>query len=162
MTGTGVTVSEVTVRYPAETEPLTVLRDISVQIEAGTRVAIMGHSGAGKSTLLALIGGLEAVQDGSIRVGDHDVSRLRGDELARYRRETVGFMFQHFGLLGTLTAAENIELAMTFGTDSPCRTTRAAPASCWTPSVSPIVPRTGPPSSAAARPQRVALARPGH
>jgi putative ABC transport system ATP-binding protein len=86
-----------------------------VRIDAGSRVAIMGHSGAGKSTLLALIGGLEAVQDGTIRVGPHDLASLRGDDLARYRRETVGFVFQHFGLLGTLTAAENVELAMTFG-----------------------------------------------
>jgi putative ABC transport system ATP-binding protein len=117
MTGTDVAVSHVTVRYSGESEPLTVLRDVSLEIDAGSRVAIMGHSGAGKTTLLALIGGLEAVQDGSIVVGGQDVSRLRGDGLARYRRETVGFVFQHFGLLGTLTAAENVELAMTFGTD---------------------------------------------
>ena len=126
MIGTGVAVSEVTVRYPGDPQPVTVLRDVSLEIDPGSRVAIMGHSGAGKSTLLALIGGLEAVQDGTVVVGDHDVSGLRGDALARYRRETVGFVFQHFGLLGTLTAAENVELAMTFGDDGrTVRRTRA-------------------------------------
>lgn len=116
MTGAGVTLTDVSMRYPGETEPLTVLRHVSLAVHPGSRAAIMGHSGAGKSTLLALIGGLEVVQDGAVVVGGHDVSRLRGDDLARYRRETVGFVFQHFGLLGTLTAVENIELAMTFGT----------------------------------------------
>jgi putative ABC transport system ATP-binding protein len=115
MTGTDVDVDAITVRYQRDANPLTVLRDVSLRIDAGSRVAIMGHSGAGKSTLLALIGGLEAVQEGSIRVGGIDVARLTGDDLARYRRKTVGFVFQHFGLLGTLTAAENVELAMTFG-----------------------------------------------
>ncbi len=124
MTGTDVDVAAVTVRYRRDSGPLTVLRDVSLRIDAGSRVAIMGHSGAGKSTLLALIGGLEAVQEGSVRVGELDVAQLTGDDLARYRRETVGFVFQHFGLLGTLTAAENVELAMTFGGGT--RSTRRA------------------------------------
>jgi putative ABC transport system ATP-binding protein len=115
MTGTDVDVAAVTVRYRRDSAPLTVLRQVSLHIAPGSRVAIMGPSGAGKSTLLALIGGLEPVQEGRIRVGDRDVAHLGGDDLARYRRETVGFVFQHFGLLGTLTAAENVELAMTFG-----------------------------------------------
>jgi len=59
-----------------------------------------------------LIGGLEPVQSGTLTVGDHDVASLAGDRLAAYRRVTVGFVFQHFGLLDALTALENVELAM--------------------------------------------------
>lgn len=91
---------------------LWVLADVDLNLEAGEHLAVMGPSGAGKSTLLALIGGLDAVQAGSIRVGDQLVERLRGAELAAYRRRTVGFVFQHFGLLEALSARENVELAM--------------------------------------------------
>jgi putative ABC transport system ATP-binding protein len=87
------------------------LFDVDLEIAAGGYVALMGPSGAGKSTMLSLIGGLEPVQCGSVRVGDQDLTRLRGDALAAYRRHTVGFVFQHFGLLDLLTAGENIELA---------------------------------------------------
>ncbi len=59
-----------------------------------------------------MIGGLEPVQSGTLTVGDHDVASLAGDRLAAYRRVTVGFVFQHFGLLDALTALENVELAM--------------------------------------------------
>jgi putative ABC transport system ATP-binding protein len=72
---------------------------------------LQGPSGAGKSTLLGLIGALERIQSGSLRVGDLELRDLGGDRMAAYRRETVGFVFQHFGLLGALTAVENIELA---------------------------------------------------
>jgi ABC-type lipoprotein export system ATPase subunit len=72
----------------------------------------MGASGAGKSTALALIGGLERPQRGRVVVGGQDLGRLSGDALAAYRRRTIGFVFQHFGLLDTLTAQENVELAM--------------------------------------------------
>jgi len=89
-----------------------VLEDVDLVLEAGERVAISGRSGAGKTTLLALLGGLERPQRGSLRVGDDDLSTLDGDALAAYRRKTVGFVFQHFGLLGSLTALENVELAM--------------------------------------------------
>ncbi len=89
-----------------------VLEDLDLELHAGERIAITGRSGAGKSTLLALLGGLERLQAGELRVGDVDVAGLDGDALSRFRGQTVGFVFQHFGLLGTLTAQENIELAM--------------------------------------------------
>jgi putative ABC transport system ATP-binding protein len=116
MRGADVTVDAISVEYARDSGSIRVLQDVSLHIAAGTHVAVMGHSGAGKSTLLALVGGLEPLQRGTIRVGDRDVGALDRDALAAYRRETVGFVFQHFGLLGALTAAENVELAMSFGT----------------------------------------------
>jgi putative ABC transport system ATP-binding protein len=87
------------------------LNDIDLDISAGGYVALTGPSGAGKSTLLSLIGGLERPQSGTVVVGQHDLRELRADELAEYRRATIGFVFQHFGLLDLLSARENIELA---------------------------------------------------
>jgi putative ABC transport system ATP-binding protein len=91
-----------------------VLAGVDLRVQDGEHVAVTGPSGAGKSTLLALLGGLERLQSGTIAVGQADLARLGGRELARYRRRTVGFVFQHFGLLDTLTARENVELAMAF------------------------------------------------
>jgi putative ABC transport system ATP-binding protein len=87
------------------------LHDIDLDIAASGYVALTGPSGAGKSTLLSLIGGLERPQKGDLFVGDHNLQRLHGDELAAYRRTTIGFVFQHFGLLDLLSARENVELA---------------------------------------------------
>jgi putative ABC transport system ATP-binding protein len=87
------------------------LCDIALDIPAGGYVALTGPSGAGKSTLLSLVGGLERPQSGRLRVGDQDLATLDSDRLADYRRTTVGFVFQHFGLLELLSARENIELA---------------------------------------------------
>jgi putative ABC transport system ATP-binding protein len=89
-----------------------VLRGVDLDIPAGSHVALQGASGAGKSTLLSLLGGLDAPQSGQLCVGDTDVSALRGGHLAAYRREVVGFVFQHFGLVEVLTARENVMLAM--------------------------------------------------
>ena len=91
---------------------VTVLDELDLDLPAHGYLALMGASGAGKSTALALIGGLERAQRGEVVVGGHDLGRLTGDALAEYRRRTIGFVFQHFGLLDTLTAQENVELAM--------------------------------------------------
>jgi putative ABC transport system ATP-binding protein len=90
-----------------------VLRDVSFHVEEGDYASLVGPSGSGKTTLLSLIGGLDHPQSGEITVGGHDLHKLSGDGLARFRRETVGFVFQHFGLLEALTARENVELALT-------------------------------------------------
>ncbi len=118
MTGVPITVRDVSMTYRTRDREVEVLRDFSLHVDAGEQVAVVGPSGAGKTTLLALIGGLERVQSGTITVGAIELSELRGDALARYRHRTVGFVFQHFGLLGTLTAAENVELAMSFSPGS--------------------------------------------
>jgi putative ABC transport system ATP-binding protein len=90
---------------------LEVLREVRLQIPAGGYFALQGPSGAGKTTLLAILGGLTRPQSGSVRVDHAELSSLDSEQLASYRRDTVGFVFQHFGLLEALTALENVELA---------------------------------------------------
>ena len=113
--------------YGRGPQAVTALHSVDLDVPAGGHVALMGPSGAGKSTLLALIGGLDRPQAGELRVGDLDLARLGGDRLAAYRRSTVGFVFQHFGLLDLLTARENVELSLALaGVDRRHRGTRAA------------------------------------
>jgi ABC-type lipoprotein export system ATPase subunit len=92
---------------------LSVLDGLDLVVEARGYLAVTGASGAGKSTLLSLLGGLERPQAGDVVVAGVNVAGLVGDELAHYRRTTVGFVFQHFGLLEALSAMENVELACT-------------------------------------------------
>jgi ABC-type lipoprotein export system ATPase subunit len=106
-----VAVRGLTHRFVVRGAELTVLDGLGLEVEAGDHVALTGQSGAGKSTLLSLLGGLERPQSGSVVVDGHDLTGLSRDELAAFRRESVGFVFQHFGLLETLSAAENVELA---------------------------------------------------
>jgi putative ABC transport system ATP-binding protein len=98
--------------YRSPDGELRVLTDVDLDVPAGGYCVLQGPSGVGKTTLLAILGGLRRPARGTVRVGDTDLGRLRGDELAAYRRSTVGFVFQHFGLLDTLSALENVELAM--------------------------------------------------
>jgi putative ABC transport system ATP-binding protein len=89
-----------------------VLRGVDLDVGAGAYVALRGPSGAGKSTLLSILGGLERLQRGSISIGGTELTALRGAGLATFRRTTVGFVFQHFGLVDMLTARENVMLAL--------------------------------------------------
>ena len=91
---------------------LTILHPIDLAVPSGQRVAIVGPSGSGKSTLLGLIAGLDAPSSGSILVDDTDITRLGEDELARLRGEKIGFVFQSFHLIPSLTALENILVPM--------------------------------------------------
>ena len=104
-------------RYQGPSGPVPVLIDVTFTVPRDGYAALVGPSGAGKTTLLSLIGGLERVQHGTLVVGGQDVAALEGDGLAAYRRSTVGFIFQNFGLLEALTAAENVELAATLAGD---------------------------------------------
>lgn len=88
------------------------LDGLSFEAEAGELVVLLGPSGCGKTTLLSSIGGILTPTSGSIRVGDTDVTALRGRQLDDYRREHVGFVFQAFNLIPSLTARENIAVPM--------------------------------------------------
>ncbi len=90
-----------------------VLAGLSIAIEAGEFIALMGPSGSGKSTLLNLIGGLDTPTRGTIRVGDAQLDRMSERELTAWRSRHVGFIFQMYHLLPVLTAAQNVELPLT-------------------------------------------------
>jgi putative ABC transport system ATP-binding protein len=87
---------------------------VSLQIAPGEFVALLGASGSGKSTLLNLIGGLDRSSSGTLQVMGAELSGMNGEALARYRRHTVGMVFQSFNLVSTMTLLENVELPMRF------------------------------------------------
>ena len=86
------------------------LRKIALDLYAGEFVVLLGASGSGKSTLLNILGGLDTPTNGEVRYRDHILTHATDHELTRYRREHVGFVFQFFNLLPSLTALENVEL----------------------------------------------------
>ncbi len=87
-----------------------VLKGISVGVEKGEMCVIQGTSGSGKSTLLNCIGGLDAVDTGSIKIDDMEIVGLKGDKLSDYRRDNLGFIFQFYNLIPNLTVKENIQV----------------------------------------------------
>lgn len=87
------------------------LDGVSFEIEEGEFVIIAGASGAGKSTILNLLGGMDTVSSGTIRVGDKDISTFNDRQMTLYRRDDVGFVFQFYNLIQNLTVLENVELA---------------------------------------------------
>ena len=95
------------------------LDDVTAEIPAGRYTAIMGPSGSGKSTLMHCMAGLDALTSGQVFVGDQDLSELSEDQLTLLRRDRIGFVFQAFNLVPTLTAAENIALPDTLAGRKP-------------------------------------------
>lgn len=87
------------------------LSGVDLKIEKGKFVVILGPSGSGKTTLLNLIGGIDVHTSGSIRVNAREITKLKEKQLTEFRREDVGFIFQFYNLIPTLTAVENVELA---------------------------------------------------
>lgn len=98
--------------YGNKTSLTKAINNISFSVEKGEFVAIMGASGSGKTTLLNVISTIDRVTSGHIFVGEKDITKLKGNDLNRFRREELGFIFQDFNLLDTLTAYENIALAL--------------------------------------------------
>lgn len=96
--------------YKSGEHELSALDSVDLAIEKGKFVVILGQSGAGKSTLLNLLGGLDSPSEGTIAIGGKDISKLSRDELAEYRASTVGFVFQFYNLIPTLTVRENVAL----------------------------------------------------
>src|SRR5512132_4330820 len=112
MTEMLVSIRDVTMRLPSGGRELTVLDRVSLEVGAGESVAIAGPSGSGKSTLLGLIAGLDAPTAGTIVVAGVEVTALGEAALARFRRETIGYVFQSYHLIPTLTAAENVAVPL--------------------------------------------------
>ena len=94
------------------------LDGVNLTLEEGKFIVILGPSGAGKSTLLNLLGGLDSPTEGQILVGGRDIAGLSGDELADYRAATVGFVFQFYNLIPTLTVHENVALVKEIAPDA--------------------------------------------
>jgi putative ABC transport system ATP-binding protein len=101
-------VERLTKTYPTAGGPLTVLHEVSFALGAGASCAIVGPSGSGKTTLLGLCAGLDQPSSGTVRLAGHELDRLTEDERALVRNEAVGFVFQNFQLIPTLTALENV------------------------------------------------------
>ncbi len=101
--------------------PLTILADVDLRVRAGETVAIVGPSGAGKSTLLALLAGLDTPTRGRVAIAGTDLSSLDEDGRAALRRRQIGFVFQSFQLLPSLTALENVMLPLELAGDPDAR-----------------------------------------
>src|SRR5690606_3077666 len=93
--------------------------DIDLEVNEGELVVVRGSSGAGKTTLLNLLGGLDRPTSGRVWIGDVEATALREDDLAELRREKLGFVFQSFGLIPVLSAAENVELPLRIARTDP-------------------------------------------
>jgi ABC-type lipoprotein export system ATPase subunit len=100
--------------YRRGTELVHALRSVRFTLSRGEMVAVVGPSGAGKTTLLNLLGCLDVATSGSLKIAGREVASLNDGELTRLRRDELGFVFQHFGLVPTLTVAENIALPCLF------------------------------------------------
>jgi putative ABC transport system ATP-binding protein len=94
--------------------PVYALNDVSFDVEKGEFLSIVGPSGSGKSTLLSMIGLLDKPTSGSVFIDDKEITKAKESEVPKIRREKIGFVFQHFNLIPTLTAFENVDIAMRF------------------------------------------------
>ena len=151
-----VRLSSVTKVYGKGTNQVVALRELSLSLARGSFTAVMGPSGSGKSTFLHCAAGLDRPTSGSVRLGDVDLAGLDEDALSKLRRERIGFVFQSFNLVPSLTAAQNITL--------PLRLARRKPDRAW---LTEVTARVGMADRAGHKPgelsggqqQRVAIAR---
>ena len=118
------TVTHVTKRYPGQDSDA--VSDVSFVAAPGEFVALMGPSGCGKSTLLHLCGAMDRPDSGQVLLGDTNLARLGDDQLTLVRRQRIGFVFQFFNLLPTLTLVENVALPLLLAGTSPAEATRRA------------------------------------
>lgn len=117
----GVRLTSVSKTYPGRPEPVAALRDVTLALEPGTMTAIMGPSGSGKSTFLQTASGLDRPTSGTVHLGDTELSALDEDARSVLRRTRIGFVFQAFNLIPSLTASQNITLPLTLGNRKPER-----------------------------------------
>ena len=106
-----INLNKLTKEYKSGTSTIVANDDISFSLEKGKLLVIVGASGAGKTTLLNMLGGMEQASSGNILIDGKDLTKLDDNELTKYRRNDVGFVFQHYNLIPNLTALENVELA---------------------------------------------------
>lgn len=107
-------VQHLTKTYNGRNSALTVLHDVSFELAAGKSLSIVGPSGSGKTTLLGLCAGLDTATSGSVRINDTPIDKMNEDERAAIRNKYVGFVFQNFQLIPTLTALENVMIPLEF------------------------------------------------
>jgi putative ABC transport system ATP-binding protein len=116
-------IHHLTMRLSAAGHEVTILDDVTLDIPEKQMVAIVGPSGSGKSTLLGLVAGLDRPTSGSILLDGIDITTLSENAMARWRREKIGYIFQSFHLIPTLTAAENVAVPLELTGDSGARST---------------------------------------
>jgi len=103
-----VSIKDLEKTYETDSEKLTVLRNLNLEVEEGSRIVIVGESGSGKSTLLNIIGGIDNITSGSVMAGNWNVSKLNESELSEYRSKFLGLIFQFHYLLKDFSALENV------------------------------------------------------
>jgi putative ABC transport system ATP-binding protein len=107
-----VVLNDIQLTLESSAGPVNILRGISLEIEAGETLSVVGPSGSGKSTLMMVLGGLERPSSGEVRIDGIDLGQLDEDGLARFRRSRIGIVFQSFHLLPTMTALENVAIPL--------------------------------------------------
>src|SRR5438270_13176469 len=117
--GTAVRAENLTRHYQMGESVIRAVDGVTCEIATGEFAAMLGSSGSGKSSLLNLIAGLDRPSSGTITVDGSDLAQLSREDLARYRRHTVGIVFQAFNLIPTMSVAENVELPLRFAEVSP-------------------------------------------
>jgi len=107
-----VEVRDLRLTVPATAGPVSILAGVTLDVQAGEAVGIVGPSGSGKTSLLMVLAGLEQATGGTVRVAGHELTGLSEDALARFRRDTIGIVFQSFHLIPTMTALENVSVPL--------------------------------------------------
>src|SRR3954451_12114696 len=119
--GTGVAAAALTKRYGAGDTAVDALRGVSLDVQAGELVAVMGPSGSGKSTLMHILAALDKPTSGTVAIAGEDVGALSDSEVTLLRRRHIGFVFQFYNLLPMLTAEENVALPLSIAGERPDR-----------------------------------------
>ena len=122
--GTIISLENVSLTLPGPgKEPVHILHDITMQVQKGETISLVGPSGSGKTSLLMLIAGVERATAGRLVVSDNDITDMNEDQLAEFRRKHVGIVFQNFHLIPTMTALENVCVALEFAGHDNAETT---------------------------------------